>query len=286
MSGRLDNFRATFQDRMEGLILLCMGGFMAGLALSRQYWNFLNPKFSPLTLGAGCVICVCGLALLLRPEPGRGTVGRLLRQAAVLAFLCLAATAWEHTARELPPDASFTGPRGLSAPAEPGAAGVNGASEPVGPQAPEPPRVTRDGVEYVRLNLAELYIMLDRGRKDYPANFVLRANLTRPSWLGGGTLVSRIAVVCCLADSLNLGFQAQGLDKIRDGKWVEIYGHLAPLDAAGRKKSKSAQPDERELSLRVVNPAQRIVAEHVEVIPTPDPPFLFEFREKEPFAGQ
>jgi hypothetical protein len=282
----LKQLRATFQDRMEGLILLCMGSLMAGLALSRQYWNFLNPKFSPLTLTAGVCIGVCGLALLLKPEPGRGTTSRLLRQAALLVFLILAAGAWEQTARELPPEASFTGPRGLSATAGAQTGGQTGAEAEI-PAEPQGPRVTRDGVEYVRLNLAELYIMLDKGRKDFPAHFALRAQLTRPAALGGRALLSRIAVVCCLADSLDLGFisEGQGLDAAADGKWVEVYGHLQPLDAAGKKAAKAGAGG-HELSLRIINPAKRIVAEHVEIIHTPDPPFLFEFREKEPFAWE
>ncbi len=271
MSAGFRSVPPSFQDRAEGTILLCLGGLMAALANSRHYWNFLNPRFSPLTLGAGVALCVCGLALLLRPEPGRGTASRLLRQAALLGFLCLAATAWDQAASELPPGVA-TSPDLPSA-------------QPAPPKESVAPRVTRDGTEYLRLNLAELYIMLDKGRTDYPRRFVLRAHVTRPAALGGAALLSRIAVTCCLADSLDLGFVARGLDGVQDGQWAEVYGRLEPLDAAGKKAAKAAGAG-CELSLRVVNPGQRIVAEHAEVIPTPDPPFLFEFREQEPFAWQ
>jgi len=278
VNARFRSVPPSFQDRVEGAILLCLGGLMAALANSRLYWNFLNPRFSPLTLGAGVALCVCGLALILRPEPGRGTISRLLRQAALLGFLCLAATAWDQAASLAPP-AGFSGPSGVSG------TQTGQPVEAAPPLKPEGPRVTKGGVEYLRLNLAELYIMLDKGRTDYPARFALRAHLTRPAALGGQALLSRIAVVCCLADSLDLGFLARGLDGVQDGQWVEVYGRLEPLDAAGKKAAKTAGAG-RELSLRVVNPSQRIVAEHAEVIPAPDPPFLFEFREKEPFAWQ
>lgn len=271
MNARFGSVPPSFQDRAEGAILLCLGGLMAALAHSRHYWNFLNPRFSPLTLAAGVALCVCGLALLLRPEPGRGTTPRLLRQVALLGFLCLAATAWDQAASELPPGVATSSDLP--------------SANPVPPVKPVAPRVTRDGVEYLRLNLAELYIMLDKGRTDYPAHFVVRARLTRPAALGGEALLSRIAVTCCLADSLDLGFLAHGLDGIQDGQWVEVYGRLEPLDAAGKKAAAAAGAGS-ELSLRVVNPSQRVMAEHAEVIATPDPPFLFEFREQEPFAWQ
>lgn len=265
-------FREGFQDRAEGLCLLCLGGFLMALAKSRFYWFFLNPKFSPLTLGAGALLAVCGLALLLRPEPGRGTPARLVRQAFVLSFLCLAAFAWEQVAREPLPGALNP-------------ASAENSALAVKEEAPASPRVTRNDVEYVRLNLAELYIMLDKGRTDYPAHFALRVPVGRlePADKLGYALVSRIAVVCCLADSLDLGFLAQGLDGVKTGQWIELYGHLEPLGAAGQAAVKKLIGP-KSLSLKVMNPKFRVVAEAVEPIPVPDPPFLFEFREKEPFA--
>ena len=273
-------FRATLQDRLEGLCLLCLGGFLAGLASSRHYWSFLNPKFSPLTLGAGVLLSVCGLALVLRPEPGRATAARLTRQALVLAFLCLAAFAWRQAA----------------APPLPGALTLR-APVPDEPEAPPPLRVTVDNVEYVRLNLAELYIMLDKRRTDYPQHFAMRVQVGRTPELDrrGYVLLKRIAVTCCLADSLELAFLASGMPPVQSGQvqsgevqsgdWVEVYGQLAPLKAKGADKPLlAAVPKGKGMSIFLVNPGFRVVVDKAEPITLNDVPFLFEFREKEPFA--
>ena len=273
-------FRASLQDRFEGLCLLCLGGFLAALALSRQYWNFLNPKFGPLTLGTGVLLAVCGLALLLRPQPGHATVSRLVRQALVLAFLCLATLAWEKAAAPPPP-------------------GVLTHSAPslAEPEVPPPLRVTVDNVEYVRLNLAELYIMLDKRRTDYPQHFAMRVQVGRTPELDrrGYVLLKRIAVTCCLADSLELAFLASGMPPVQSGQvqsgevqsgdWVEVYGQLAPLKAKGADKPLlAAVPKGKGMSIFLVNPGFRVVVDKAEPITLNDVPFLFEFREKEPFA--
>ena len=282
-------FRATLQDRLEGLCLLCLGGFLAGLASSRHYWSFLNPKFSPLTLGAGVLLSVCGLALVLRPEPGRATAARLTRQALVLAFLCLAAFAWRQAA----------------APPLPGALTLR-APVPDEPEAPPPLRVTVDNVEYVRLNLAELFIMPDKRRTDYPRHFAMRVQVGRTPELDsrGHVLLKRIAVTCCLADSLELAFLASGIPKVQDrdvqgevqagevrseeirsGDWLEVYGRLEPLKPKGADRPLlAAVPKGRGMSIFVLNPGFRVVVEKAERITLNDVPFLFEFREKEPFA--
>jgi len=264
------SFRDTFQDRAEGLCLVCLGVFLAALASSRFYWYFLNPKFSPLSLGAGTLLAVCGLALLLRPESGRGTPARMLRQAVVLGFLCLAAFAVEQIAREPLP--------GVLNPAS-----AEDSARTPETEAPVPLRVTKNGVQYLRLNLAELYIMLDKGRTDYPAHFALRVQVGGAPGLEqrGLALVKRTAVVCCLADSLELAFLVTGLGSAQPGDWLEVFGHLEPLtDKAALK----ALPNGGGPSIRVVNPNFRIQAEAVDPTPAPDFPYLFEFREQEPFA--
>lgn len=261
-------FRAALQDRVEGLCLLCLGGFLAALAQSRHYWNFLNPRFSPLTLGTGVLLAVCGLALLLRPEPGRATAARLIRQALLLAFLCLAAFAWERAAAPPPP-------------------GALTRSAPVQDPVPATPRVTVGNVEFVRLNLAELYIMLDKRRTDYPQHFAMRVQVDRTPELDqrGNVLLKRTAVTCCLADSLELAFLASGLREVQSGEWLEIFGHLEHLDAKGADKPLlAAAPKGRGPSILILNPNFRIVVDIAEPITLNDVPFLFEFREKEPFA--
>ncbi len=311
----LRDFLLTLQDRLQdmidGLCLLCLGGFMVALARSGWYWYFLNPKFSPLTLGAGALLCVVGLALMLRPKPGAATSGRLLRQAVLLAFLSLAATAWDQATAL--PDFGALNPAAYQQEID------ALAQEPAAPQAPVDLHPLKDGNTYTRLNLPELYIMVDKGRTDYPAHFAMRVLVVRTPELTarGHVLLRRTAVVCCLADSLELGFLARGKDGIFDGvqsgQWVEVFGRLEPLpDQELAKKnsrepagaggsatgnatdSKAADKSDKDLvqaaptgqgpSISLTNPKFRVQVESVERIQPPGFPYVFEFREKEPFA--
>ncbi|OIN99245.1 MAG: hypothetical protein AUJ49_11600 [Desulfovibrionaceae bacterium CG1_02_65_16] len=279
-TGWYASFRAGLPDRLDGLCLLGLGAFMAALARSRLYWNFLNPKFSHLTLTAGALLCLAALPPLLRPRPGRETPGRLARQTFLALFLALAVLAWRDAALESAPSGS-----GAFDPApHADAAAAPNADVPVDLN----PVV--GNVPYVRLNLAELYIMVDKGRKDYPAHFALRAEVMRAPRLGehGYVLLRRVAVVCCLADSLDLRFLTRGqagaeVDTLKDGDWVEVYGRLEALKGADAGLPKLAPRGEGP-GLAITNPKFRIQAEHVERIKGADFPYLFEFREKEPFA--
>ncbi len=274
----LAEFRAAFQqrlqDRIDGLCLLCMGGLMAALARSNLYWYFLNPRFSWLTLGAGALLLLVGLALLLRPLPSRATPGRLWRQAVLLGFLSLAATSWGQAASE-----QFTGA------ANP--ASTDGVALAPEPEAPADPHPVKNGAQYLRLNLAELYIMLDKGRSDLPPRFALRAPVLRTPELDarGHVLVRRTAVVCCLADSMDLGFlvHGAGLEGVKSGDWVEVFGTLEPLPAPDADLLQLVPKGEGP-SLSLTYPKARIRTEGIEPIQAPAFPYLFDFRETEPFA--
>lgn len=274
LPGHLRELPSRMQDIVDGLTLLCLGGLLAALAQSPQYWYFLNPRFSTLTLASGVLLGLVGLVPLLRPRPGRATITRLVRQAAVLGFLCLAAYAWEQAATA-PFPGVFSAPDEAQALFQP-----TGGAEPAAA-----PLVTKNGAEYVRLNLAELYIMLDKGRTDYPKRFAMRVQLSEEpalKQLGLGVL-TRTAVVCCLADSMQLGFLAQGLKGMDTNGWLEIYGRLEPMDPAGEQALRAVAQGEG-LSLKVVNPKFRVVVEAAEPIGPPSFPYLFEFREEPPFA--
>lgn len=285
-----ENFRAAFQDRVDGLCLLGLGGLMAGLARSNLYWYFLNPKFSVLTLTAGALLMATGLVLFSWPRPGRATTGRLLRQVALVVFLTLAASAWDQAAHEEAPGASDAPPSSFAP-----APQTNVVQIPE-PETPADPHPVMNGTAYVRLNLAELYIMLDKGRKDYPPHFALRAEVLRTPALDarGHMLLRRIAVVCCLADSLDLRFlthapEGSKPEDFKDGEWVEVFGHVEPLSGKGAGKDADKglvklAPKGEGPSLAVTNPKFRIQAESMERIKGPSFPYIFEFREKEPFA--
>jgi len=277
-AGFFSGFRLRLQDRVDGLCLLCMGGFMAALARSPLYWYFLNPKFSMLTLSAGALLVLVGLVLLVRPLPGKAGTGRLLRQAVLLGFLSLAATAWGQAASE--PFAAAVGSASL---VDPGLDSAQAAA----PEAPVDLHPVKGGATYLRLNLAELYIMLDKGRTDLPPRFALRAMVVRTPKLDarGQVLLKRTAVVCCLADSLELSFLAsgKGLEDAQTGDWVEVFGSLETLSGADADLAKAAPKGEGP-SLVVTYPKSRIRVDAAEPMRAPDFPYLFEFREQEPFA--
>jgi hypothetical protein len=278
LAAMFSSFRAHFQDRVDGLCLISLGGLMASLARSPLYWFFLNPKFSTLTLAAGCLLMLCGLTLLFRPRPGTGTPGRLIRQVAVLGFLCLLVTAWDAAADI--PDPGALNP-----------ASMGGLTPEPEQQAPVDLKPVRGGVAYVRLNLAELYAMLDKGRTDFPAHFAFKAQVLRSPKLEarGHLLLRRTAVVCCLADSLELSFLAPlntgAFDGVQGGDWVEVFGHLEKLEADKRDKALlAAVPKGEGPSMTLTNPGWRVAPEAVDLIRSPGFPYLFEFREQEPFA--
>lgn len=285
---------ALWPDRLEGLLLAALGGFMAALSQGRLYWYFLNPRFAPLTLGAGVVIILAGLTLLFAPRPGVATGTRLLRPATLLLFLCLATASWRMAGNEAA--AMDLGPAPRSGAMQSvGTAGPSGSDVSTGVDAtgdaPRPKhRETIDGVEYLRLNLAELYIMLDKGRKDYPPHFAIRAQVVRNAALDaqGLVLLDRIAVTCCLADSLELRFFTTGIDAalpgLKSGDWVEVFGSLEPMKKAEYKALHAIVPKAEGPSLALENPGFRVEARHAARITPPDFPYLFEFREKEPFA--
>lgn len=262
----------NIQDMMDGLCLVFLGGVMGALALSPHYWFFLNPRFKPLTLGCGVGLVLVGLVPLLLPRKSGASTARLLRLTVFLGFLSLAAFAWEQAAQ---------------APA-PGAFGAEAAGLPTAGMEPEhqpDPVVTRGGVRYTRLNLAELYIMVDKGRTDFPEHVALRIQTEREPALAkhGYALATRIAVVCCLADSMQLAFLATGLEDVEPGRWVEVFGSLRPLDARGQDALKAVKQGAG-ASLKVVNPKFLLEVERAEATPPPSFPYLFEFREQPPFA--
>ena len=277
-AGFFAGFRQRLQDRVDGLCLLCMGGFMAALARSQLYWYFLNPKFSVLTLSAGALLLLAGLALLVRPLPGAPSMGRLWRQAVLLGFLSLAATAWGQAASE--PFAGAVSSTNFEDPS------LDSAQAP-DPEAPVDLHPVRGGETYLRLNLAELYIMLDKGRTDLPPRFALRAMVVRTPKLNahGQVLLRRTAVVCCLADSLELGFLAsgEGLEDVQSGDWVEVFGSLETLSGADATLAEAAPKGEGP-SLAITYPKSRIRVFATEPMRAPDFPYLFEFREQEPYA--
>ncbi len=249
---------------LDGLALLLLGGLLAGLALSERYWYFLNPRFIPVSLVTGAVlILLAPLAATRAPGPRPGGVPRLLSLGLCLGLAALA-----------------VGGVSVESP-DPGSAARRGGLD-FGPVPEGPSRIIFKGREYVRMNLAELFLLADQRPTDAPARFVVRGVVRRSPALDGQgqALVSRVAVVCCLADAVAAGFLAD-LGHTPQGQWVEVYGRLEPLGAAPRS---SDLPKTPEAAVTVCNERFRIDAEGVVPVSQPEMPYIFEFSEKEPYA--
>lgn len=268
--GAVTNLPGRLLGLLEGLGLLAYGLFLAGLARSDRYWYFLNPKYAPLTLAAGVALALVGLAVTLFPGPRRASLGRLARLALLAAFLGLAVFAVSRAGFDAgaAPDRTATGKADVGLP------------EPEDTAS----RVTLNGHEYVRLNLGELFLLLDRRKAEIPARFTARGLVRRTPELDrqGLFVVERTAVTCCLADAVAAAFLVHGDSSgLRENQWVSVYGWVEPLRDKTLAKKALRTPG---VSMTVVNEKFRITAEAVTPVPSPEMPYIFDFHEREPFA--
>lgn len=216
------------------------------------------------------------------------------------------------------------------------------------------PRATYAGKDYVRINVAELFLLERRNRpEELEGRYVFRGAVTRHATLDArqSVAVFRVSLYCCLADATAGGFvvrpgaqEAAGkrpadggsassgpvssstpsgsgssgaahaaqptpgqakpgaagtaqaapawpvptqpvpasrdiLAGLRDGQWVEVYGRLT------REKlpDKLARLAPREVFSGSLNPGWVFTADAVRLIPPPGDPFIFQWREAEPY---
>lgn len=190
------------------------------------------------------------------------------------------------------------------------------------------PRATYAAKDYVRINLAELFLLERRNSpEELAGRYVFRGAVTRHPTLDaqGAVAVFRINLYCCLADATAGGFavrpgvqgdeppaNAKGktprtpqpvpapvtaptapgatptlpvpasrgvLAGLREGQWVEVYGHLT------REKlpDKLARLAPQDVFAGALNPGWVFTADAVRLIPPPSDPFIFQWREAEPY---
>lgn len=233
------------------------------------------------------------------------------------------------------PDARYDDPDAFAGPSDGWEASGKPGSRP-GPfdDAPVPddgedelgPRATYADKEYVRINLAELFLLERRDRpEELAGRYVFRGAVTRHPTLDaqGAVAVFRVSLYCCLADATAGGFAvrpgvqeddhpAKGsparapqpapapvtappapgtapplpvpasrgvLAGLRDGQWVEVYGRMT------REKlpAKLARLAPRDVFAGSLNPGWVFTADAVRLIPPPSDPFIFQWREAEPY---
>ena len=146
-------------------------------------------------------------------------------------------------------------------------------------------RLTLNGIEYIKINLGELYQLCLNAKADKIADhYVVRGIVRRTPELDGlgQFALIRTAVACCHPHAAPVGFRVdfnQSSD-IRAGQWVEVYGTLKRLP-----------PDLPNSNLHSIgllfarfNRSYGIVPTRIVKIPQPEDPDIFEFRSAEPYA--
>jgi uncharacterized repeat protein (TIGR03943 family) len=245
---------------LEGLVLVALAVYVGVLVLAGEYWRFLNPKFKWLTGATAVLLLVTGAIAVWKPHR-RPRLSRLIVFLLFFRFLTMGMSG------------SVSYVKGFAA--------VFGGSAP----AAERSRVVMNGREYIRINLGELYQLGQRREPEQVAQaYVVQGKVMKSRVLdeAGQFALMRVAVFCCMADALAMGFRVQAgpAAELVDGQWIEVYGTL-------KRQTIETDPGIRipGMFLSVVSETNILVP--VRIIPIKEPaiPFMFEFRKAEPYAN-
>lgn len=247
----------------ESCLLVAMGSFMAVLAQSSIYWQFINPRFSTVTLVSGVALIAIGFATLFDTHRRR-TMGQCL---GFLVFLGLAATAVFQFDSMGMASAPLEGETGLS---------MEYAGE-------DTADVVFDGVSYVKINVAELLNAEGEGEVTPGQAYAVQGAVIRSPELdrAGCIGVGRLLITCCFADSSGV----VALVKVDDpdthaaGSWVRVLGTIEQgVPFAGDTITLSG-------ALTGVKSEQFVIrAVAVEERAVEGVPFIFEIRSEAPYA--
>jgi len=248
---------------LEGLCMLAIAGFLAYLLLAGNYWLYLNPRFRAISWASAVAMAGLGGYSLFRPPAG-ATWPRALLYLLVVALCLVSETGLNEWLNRSGMDAQ--------APAE--------------DEQALPPRVTLGGVDYVRINLGELYDIAARelpGKMETP--YAVRGFVRRSPAMDarGEFVLYRTALYCCFADSTAVGFrvrQAKGAPLPENGSWQVVYGRLEraqglPVEAEesiGGSAFSSIQPD------------YALAAASLQAASAPGMGLMYEWRSEEPYA--
>jgi uncharacterized repeat protein (TIGR03943 family) len=268
---------------LEGFVLVALGLSMIALIISGNYWLYLNPKFEWVTAGAACMLILIGFLAALWSENRVNRSGAAI----LIAFLCY--TIWGNT-QVLQPSPLKPKPLPVEMPEEEA-------------------RTVLNGSEYIRINTVELFGICEEEPHKTGERYTVRGIVLRTPQLdsAGQFVVARLAVFCCLADAVVVGFRVRddgAAQEFQNGQWVQVYGKLeeAPsptplpelpyVSDAGEWHDQHAQTPESppsELPFKgavaaAIHPRYIIAPDKVSITEEPELPFMFEFRGAEPYA--
>jgi hypothetical protein len=254
---------ATVLRWIETLLLGAIGVFMLALPNSEIYWRFLNPKYSWLTLIAGALVTF--LALCNAFDRRWPKISELL---GLMAFLFLAGAA-----------AALPNPYYDAGPSSSATFGSAEADLPLMTES----RLTLDGEEYVKINLAELLIKEKNNVLQAGDRYAFQGSVTRTPELDGAgfVAVSRLLIACCFADAVGVSYfvRVNNPGEFETGQWVRASGVLVPDNLDMNKTAISMQGAISTLT------SKSFVLDSVQASIAPsDIPFIFVVRDSEPYA--
>lgn len=251
---------------VEALCLLALAGFLAYLLSMGNYWMYLNPRFEALSWASAVVLGGLGVYSLLRPPAG----ATWLRAGLYVLVIGLCLASEMGVSRML-------GRTGVD---------VSGPDPGQDEEAALPSRAAKGGVEYVRINLGELYDIVGKDQKDKMARaYAVRGFVRRtPALDGAGEFVLyRVALYCCFADSTSVGMRVRvpaGEPLPENGSWVVAYGRLEP-SPLGPDKAEEALGG---AAFASVEPTHVLAAKLLEPGKAPGMGMMYEWRSEEPYA--
>jgi len=244
---------------IEGLILLVLGFYMGALVTIGGYWRYINPKFEWLTGAAAIMFIITGGIAFFRPNRRANLSGIVI----FLVFMGVAAMGTSTTFQSPPLQSGIM----------------------IDESDQDSSRLTLNGLEYIKINLAEIYQHCLSGKPDkISGRYVLRGIVKRTPALdrSGQFAIIRTAVVCCLAHAAPVGFRVHynGPDEFSDGQWVRVYGALKTLP----RDLPNPELHVRGLFFTRLNKSYGIVPAKIVKIPEPAIPYIFDFKCAEPYA--
>ncbi len=254
---------------LEGLILLVTGAYAGLLVVYGDYWRYLNPRFKGLTGLTAALLMVIGAVAIFKPNK-RPSYFRIC-----IFLIFLGIIFWGNPGGPVSPKADA---KVLSqSPAE------------SLPQAEilvdQKSRLTMNGLEYIKINLGELYSICKEPKPEKLAGrYVVMGIVRRTKEMDrlGYLVILRSAVVCCLADSIGVGFRVKydRPNEFENGQWVEVYGTLRSLS----QKLPTPHLRIKEIRLATLCDSYFLVPAKIDRIAEPETPFMFEFSNAEPYG--
>jgi uncharacterized repeat protein (TIGR03943 family) len=262
---------------LASLVLILIGAYIINLVFSGRYSNFLNPKFIWLTGTCGIILSVLGIASFFTGLSVKPSTAVII---IVFVILCI-----------LAPTVRLHGLYvGNITNTNQSAYRTRQAPEKLPEADPRTGRITYKDNEYIPINIGELYMLLyNNPRKKVDSiiknnRYVFRGFVYRNRQLDkkGQIAVMRVAMTCCIADAVALGFRisTNGIRKFKSDDWVRVYGHMSRF-----------KPDKVEQTVDIDGLANTdlkedvmFVVDLIETEKEPDEPFMLDWKPAEPYA--